>query len=169
MSETKKPQMSRGKGSRGAYKEEKKEPFLEAFREEGTIQGAANTVEIERKSVYRWAETDPEFKKKFELLKASVRPDLIDRLETTGLAKAWAGDAQLIKFFLQSWARETYGDKFLVEIEYRLTANLVTTTLEVMRRNIPDHCPNCAHELGIKEAVTADMQKAIHKDGKNGA
>ena len=68
-----------GDGSRDELTERKKSAFLEAFRAQGIVYRAAATAGVDRGTIWRWRQDDPEFDR---ACKAALE-DSTDTLETS--------------------------------------------------------------------------------------
>ena len=91
---------------------ERKRAFICAYREEGSIYHAAITARINRKTAYRWMESDPQF---LEALEES-KEDCYDKAETSVFRKALAGDSLLLMFYLKAH-RPKFRDKVTIDID----------------------------------------------------
>lgn len=85
--------------------------FIEAYREEGSIYHAALTSRVNRKTVYRWIENDPQFAEAVE----ESKEDCYDKAESSVYRKALAGDSLLLMFYLKAH-RHKFRDKIAVDI-----------------------------------------------------
>ena len=135
-----------------AYKENKKGPFLEAFRQIGTVSGASDLVRISRSQVYEWQKNDPAFADAFE----KAEKDLTEKLESVAVEKALKGDNNLIQFLLKARAPEKYTERYKHEIESRQFAQIIGLMTGVIKRVVPQMLwPRVATEL---EAAANSLQ-----------
>ena len=91
---------------------ERKRLFIQAYREEGSIYHAALAVRINRKTAYRWIESDPQFAEALE----ESKEDCYDKAESSVYRKALNGDSLLLMFYLKAH-RPKFRDKVTIDIE----------------------------------------------------
>jgi len=91
---------------------QRKRAVVSAYREEGSIYHAALNSKVNRKTVYRWIDTDPEFAQALE----ESKEDCYDKAETSVFRKALAGDSLLLMFYLKAH-RPKFRDKVTIDIE----------------------------------------------------
>lgn len=65
----------------------KKEDFLKALKEIGTVQRACNSINIHRNTAYEWKHADPDFSAKWD----AVVESHIEELETEARRRAYEG------------------------------------------------------------------------------
>lgn len=90
----------------------RKRALIEAYREEGSVYHAALVVRVNRKTVYRWIENDPQF----ALAMDESKEDCYDKAETSVFKKALAGDSLLLMFYLKAH-RHKFRDKISIDVE----------------------------------------------------
>jgi len=91
---------------------ERKRTFILAYRDEGSIYHAAQVTRINRKTAYRWIESDPQFAEALE----DSKEDCYDKAETSVFKKALNGDSLLLMFYLKAH-RHKFRDKVSVDID----------------------------------------------------
>ncbi len=109
---------------------QRKQAFLEHYREHFSIRAAARHAGISHVRVYAWAEHDPQFKKDFE----AARQAAIDHLEATAFRLATEGQAitrmnsqgdtvvdhviseKMLEMMLKGYRRDIYGDQRKLEL-----------------------------------------------------
>ena len=91
---------------------ERKRAFIVAYREEGSIYHAALACCINRKTAYRWMESDPEFAEALE----ESKEDCYDKAESSVFRKALDGDSLLLMFYLKAH-RHKFRDKVTIDVE----------------------------------------------------
>lgn len=69
------------------YREQRKQKFLRALAECGVITDAAKVAGVERKTVYRWREQDPDFAKAWD----EAEQEAADKLEREAIRRAVEG------------------------------------------------------------------------------
>lgn len=148
------PQIPQGEphnnGSRGAYKEHLKVPFLEAFRKSGTIYEAAGAVGINRDTVNDWRKSDP----KFEADYSTANIDLTERLESTAFSRAMERSDQLLIFLLKARCPDMYrGESQRESIDPKEISALVDRFVTGLRLHIPSVCPGCKCDLKFHHKV----------------
>lgn len=100
-------------------KEEFKRRFLEEYgKEDGTQQKAADLIGFRRQHVYKWAESDPEFARKFEEIKFNKANKLQAEFD-----EAHKYDEEAKKMFLELYADES---------------NSVASSMEKVIKKFPD-------------------------------
>ncbi len=72
----------------------KKKTFLQAFAVQGTVLHAAQTAQIDRRTVQRWLKEDPEFRAGFK----DAREDATDMLEHAGVIRAVLGVSKTVYY-----------------------------------------------------------------------
>ena len=116
-----------------AYKEDKKQSFLEAFARIGTICGAADAVDIHRDTVYSWRKQDPAFKDSLERADAA----LTDTLESVMHEKALKGDTTALIFLLKARKPQKYTVRYRHEIVSKQFSKLIGLMTSVLKRVVP--------------------------------
>jgi len=91
---------------------ERKRIFISAYREEGSIYHAALVARINRKTAYRWIESDPEFAQALE----ESKEDCYDKAETSLFKKVLKGDTLSTIFYLKAH-RPKFKDKLTIDID----------------------------------------------------
>lgn len=90
---------------------ERKCGFITAYLEHGSIFHAAQVCRVNRKTVYRWMEADPQFAEAV----ADCKEDCYDQVETSVFKKAVNGGT-LESFFYLKAHRPKYRDKVSVDV-----------------------------------------------------
>jgi hypothetical protein len=145
--------MKRPTGKRGAYKDPKKERFIEAFKKTGTIVHAAKAVGVGRTTVYEWRTTDPEFEAKFQRADEQTTWEL----EDSAMDRALRGSETLTIFLLKSRNPKKYAERFRHEIESGQMAELISEVASLVRRRIPAACAHCKTRLDLAPAIGRDL------------
>lgn len=110
MSDPAKPN-SNGKGRR-----DWKTPWLETYREKGTVKAACEVVNINRATAYEARATDPEFAEAWD----KAETETTKLLEETGFERALGGSDRLTEFFLRARRPKVYRDSLKLEGEVNL-------------------------------------------------
>src|SRR5581483_3317929 len=87
-----------------AYKQAKKNLFIEAFRQTGSTSAAAKAVKISREVVYLWKNTDEDFARAFK----NADTDVTDLLEQVAIERAVCKSDGLLMFLLRARRPEKY-------------------------------------------------------------
>ena len=95
--------------------QQKKDLFLEAYAELGTITHAAKAADIGRRTHYDWLEDDEEYAKAF----ADAEQAAVDMLEGEARRRAFAGSDTLVIFLLKGMRPEKYADRRHITGEVR--------------------------------------------------
>ncbi len=98
------------KGRRGEKELETrraKERFLEAHRMGVSVVDAARLAGVERRTVYRWRDKDPEFAKAWR----EAREGMVEDLEMEAYKRAFKGNDRLLMFLLKSYKPVTYNQR----------------------------------------------------------
>lgn len=93
----------------------KKQKFLEAYAELGTITHAATAAGIDRRTHYDWLESDQDYALAF----ADAENAAVDMLEGEARRRAFAGSDTLVIFLLKGMRPEKYADRKHVTGEVR--------------------------------------------------
>lgn len=115
-----------------AYKEYKKQPFLEAFARIGTDVGASAAVGISRYAVMDWKKNDNEF---FAAYKKS-NTEFTDRLKTIVHDKALAGDLGACIFLLRSRLPHEYTERYRHEVEFPQIDKIIGAFSSILKKNV---------------------------------
>lgn len=160
----------------GAYKQNKKPLFLEAFRKTGTIVSAARSVGISREVVYDWRNNDIEFCKEF----GEIEVEITERLESTALERATEGVKKPIYYkgkkvgvtreysdglsmFLLKARNPRYRDRIVQEIDPKTIDFIVNAFIEAIRQNVPEACPNCRMSVRFTDAIANQLGELSQK------
>lgn len=160
---------------RGAYKQDKKEPFLEQFKKYGTIVSAAKAVGISREVVYLWRREDHEFARSLD----EINEEVTEKLEISAFQRAVEGiekpiyyrgqrvgatreysDA-LTMFLLKARNPQNYKDQCVHEEKEKLqkfSDETAQQLVSVLRRTIQDYCPGCKIHLGWSNKVSVALE-----------
>ena len=84
-----------------------KERFLEAHKLGMSVVKAALLAGVERRTVYRWRDKDPEFAKAWR----EAREGLVEDLEMEAYRRAFKGNDRLLVFLLKSYKPVTYNQR----------------------------------------------------------
>lgn len=87
--------------------QQKKEKFLEAYAELGTITHAAKAAGIDRRTHYDWLEADEDYGHAF----ADAEQAAVDMLEGEARRRAFAGSDTLVIFLLKGMRPEKYAER----------------------------------------------------------
>lgn len=118
---------------------ERKRTFIQLYREHGSIFHAAKLTPVNRKTVYRWLESDPQFAEALN----DCKEDCSDQVETSVFRKAINGDTISAIFYLKAH-RPKFRDRVTIDLDgiqdeinerlerlgLRELPALVTTTLD---------------------------------------
>lgn len=81
----------------------------------GVVTAAAKAAKIDRRTVYNWLDSDPDFAEALEQAKESV----IDMLEQEAIKRATTGKSDtLLIFLLKGMKPEKYSDRIRAELEH---------------------------------------------------
>ena len=102
----------RGKKEKGRSEKEletriAKENFLEAHKLGMSVVKAALMAGVERRTVYRWRDKDPEFARAWR----EAREGLVEDLEMEAYRRAFKGNDRLLVFLLKSYKPVTYNQR----------------------------------------------------------
>ena len=139
--------------SKGGYKEHLKPIFLREFPKFGSIQSTAKSIDLDRKTVTRWRETDPEFNQAFMDADSIVT----ESLESTAMARALKDSDTLMIFLLKARDPAKYKDRYLQEIDPRTIDLLVGQFIDAVRKRIPDVCPHCKVNLNLTNEIAKEL------------
>ena len=93
----------------------KKRAFLLAYMQTGVVTAAAKAAKIDRRTVYNWLDSDPDFAEAMEQAKEAV----VDMLEHEAIKRATTGKSDtLLIFLLKGMKPEKYSDRLRAEIEH---------------------------------------------------
>lgn len=79
--------------------------FLAWHRMGNSVSKAARVAGVDRRTVYRWRDRDPEFAKAWK----EARAGLVEDLEMEAYDRAFKGNDRLLMFLLKSYKPVTYG------------------------------------------------------------
>ena len=82
-----------------------KEQFLTAHTVGMSVVNAARYAGVDRRTIYRWRDKDPEFAKAWR----EAREGLVEDLEMEAYKRAFKGNDRLLMFLLRSYKPVTYG------------------------------------------------------------
>lgn len=85
--------------------------FIGLYREHGSIYHAAKLTPVNRKTIYRWLDADPQFAEAF----ADSKEDNVDELETSVYKRAF-NDSILAMFYLKAY-RPRFRDKVAIDMQ----------------------------------------------------
>jgi hypothetical protein len=151
------PKASKATSIKKAYKEYKKQPFLEAYAKHGTIWRAAIEVGISRDAVHDWRRRDQLFAETFE----SSAQDITDQLEQTAICRALSGDVTLLIFLLKSRRPEVYAERFHERSVADVAEKLTTAFLNSVHRTVPPVCTSCSTPLEISQKLAEDLLQQV--------
>jgi len=138
-----------------SYTHIKKEIFLKAFREKGTIKHSYEAADVCRQTIYNWLADDEVFKSAFEDAKEdfadSLEEKLYDRLEKAGQNRA---NIELLAA-LKAHRREKWGDNLTV------TPSVAGVTFYVVRIESMD-------DVRL-ESLDTQKQLEVGREGDNPA
>lgn len=97
--------------------QQKKDRFLEAYAETGTVTHAATRAGIDRRTHYRWLQDDENYAEAF----ASAEQSVVDMLEGEAIRRATEGSDTLLIFLLKGLRPERYKERAHVTSEVRNT------------------------------------------------
>lgn len=163
------------------YKSKKMKPFLEAFRQCGTISRAAKAIGISRDTVLNWRKQDAEFEDQF----INADSDIADELEThaieratigvrktiffrgTGVGETFEKSDTLLMFLLRARRPELYRDKCehdrneeLKQFGDRISGQFV----EILNKAVTDSCPHCKSTLDNRRRITEELERRAKKE-----
>ena len=85
----------------------KKQAFLEAYRDLGTVSGAARRIGVHRQRLYAWRQADAAFAAQW----AEVEAEVADDLEQEAIRRAKEGSDTLLIFLLKGLKPERYRER----------------------------------------------------------
>ena len=135
-------------------KEHLKEPFLEAFRELGFIHAAADRINVTTRTIYRWRESDENFRNKFH----EAQQRNVERLERIAMARAMKKSDILMIFLLKALNPEKYKERYQHELDSKTIEILVTQFIGAVKKHAPDFCPHCKSHLGLPEKISKELE-----------
>lgn len=106
--------------------------FLASLRKTGNVSQSARNAKIERRTVYKRREADPEFKAAWD----EVIEEAMDALEEVALRRAKKGSDTLLIFLLKSRRPEIY--KETIKQEHSGTVSITWADLVNQARNEDD-------------------------------
>jgi hypothetical protein len=157
------------------YKSKKMKPFLEAFRQCGTISRAAKAVGINRDTVLNWRNQDSEFEKLF----INADCDIADELEAHAIERATTGVRKtvyfrgtrigetieksdtLLMFLLRARRPELYRDKCehdRVEELKQFGEKISGQFVNILNKTVTDCCPHCKSSLDNRRRITEELE-----------
>src|ERR1044071_5503839 len=113
------------KGDRRQQADARKRAFLEAFRLNANVSGAARAADIDRSTPYGWAKDDPEFKAAME----AAEQEAADRLEAEAFRRAHDG----VDEYVTSGGKLIRDDDGLPLLHRRYSDQLMITLLKAHR------------------------------------
>ena len=84
-----------------------KERFLAAHKLGMSVVDASRLAGVERRTIYRWRDKDPEFAKAWR----EARRGLVEDLEMEAYKRAFGGNDRLLMFLLKSYKPVTYNQR----------------------------------------------------------
>ena len=96
-----------GSGDKEPRAKTRKEKFLRAYRTGMSVGNAARAAAVDRRTVYRWRDRDPEFAKAW----LEAREGLVEDLEMEAYKRAFKGNDRLLMFLLRSYKPVTYNER----------------------------------------------------------
>ena len=99
--------------------DQKKRAFLEAYRNCGTMRGAASSIGINHTTAYDWKNADSEFKEALEI----ARIDAGEALEDEARRRAYKGSDVLLIFLLKGFFPGKYKEG-KVQVQNAPTVNI---------------------------------------------
>ena len=84
-----------------------KERFVEAHKKGMSVVNAALAAGVERRTIYRWRDRDPEFAKAWR----EAREGMVEDLEMEAYKRAFGGNDRLLMFLLKSYKPVTYNQR----------------------------------------------------------
>lgn len=143
----------------GAYKEELKQPFLDAFSRIGTIVGAARAVGIARETIALWKRNDTGFREQF----LERERELTERLESTIIDKALAGDLGSCIFLLKARAPQKYMERYQHQLDTEQFEKLISVFTGVVKRVVPQELwPRISAELENAASLLEQNKQNAH-------
>ena len=85
----------------------RKERFLTAHNLGMSVADAARAAGVDRRTIYRWRDKDPEFAKEWR----EARESLVEDLEMEAYNRAFKGNDRLLMFLLRSYKPVTYNPR----------------------------------------------------------
>ena len=134
----------------------KKEQFLVAYREHGTIGYACEESGVSRKFIRGQIDNDPIFA---EACVEAVEHG-IDELEAIAKKRAIDSSDTLLIFLLKSKRRDVFGDRLQVGIESTALDKLVSGLIGILNKIIPRACPSCKTNLNLHEPIAQALIEA---------
>ena len=98
--------------------QQKKDRFLEAYAELGTLTYAAIAAGCSRRSHYNWLEDDPDYAQRFR----DAEDAAVDGLEQEAIRRAFAGSDTLLIFLLKGLRPDRYAQRTTVEVKQHADA-----------------------------------------------
>jgi hypothetical protein len=127
-----------------AYKEHKKQPFLDYFAKIGTDVGAAEAVGISRYAVMDWKKNDPVFKAAYE----KCNTEFTDRIKSIIHDKALDGDLGACIFLLRARLPHEYTERYRHEVEFPQIEKIIGAFSGILKQNVsPERWPTVAAQL----------------------
>lgn len=158
--------------SREACHEHLKEPFLDALRKVMFVTQASQAVGINRSTVYRWRDADPEFAKRMD----GVDLENTDKLKSEAVRRAVIGverdifykgtpvgkfreySDRLLELLLKS-RDPKFREAIQHQVEITFVAELTEKIVLSMNQAVPEVCPHCKNHLGLRENVIKELEK----------
>lgn len=109
--------------------QQKKDAFIQAYAELGTITHAARQAGIARKTVYRWQQADEDF----ALAMHDCREQVTDTLEREAIRRATDGSDTLLIFMLKANRPDKYRENVKIEHSGQIRQDLSDLSTEELR------------------------------------
>ena len=118
-------------------KRKRQKKFLKKLREWGTVYEACRRCGVSTQTVYKWAATDSQFRKRM----IDAKECAVQRLETSAYRKALKGDTLLTIFLLKAMRPEIYRDRYEGKIDEEELNSAIERELDRVAARRPHALP----------------------------
>lgn len=116
--------------------------FLKTYAKNFSLSSTAFAVGVDRKTVFDWRESDPDFAQKFNAIDAQITDSLQARAITRALTDADPGSVTLLIFMLKARLPDVYREKIVHEVNLRFMNMLITDISLIIRKHVPIEVSN---------------------------
>lgn len=150
------------------YKAERKQAFLDQFKDYGTIYHTGLAIGVALSTVKDWLNDDAAFAEAFK--KIRMIPGYMIERAAIERAKNPNNQADTMRIFMmKNLLPDQYGEVERHEIEITVKDVLVTQFVSIVQQAVPDTCPHCKTNLGLQAKVVSELMALSERMIKTGS
>ncbi len=140
-----------------SYRAEKKQAFLDNFKDYGTIYHTGMYIGVPLTTIIGWLNDDAAFGEAFK--KIRMIPGYMIERAAIERAKDSKNQADVMRIFmLKNLLPDAYGEVERHEVEVTIKDMLVTQFVAIIQQTVPNTCPHCKTNLGLQAKVAEELQ-----------